>query len=135
MGEKRPRDQRRENSTASAWRVERGRGQHPGEGGWGCQRPVPGEWGQVGAACGQAGTEVGEGTHVWGTGPSCYGDTPLDNLFQQPLGTDPVGAPLLMGAEEAKVTLVLGPSMAFPLLCGLQALQTNRGLGRKSRKE
>lgn len=52
-------------------------------------------------------------------GPVAMETPPQDNLSQQPLGADPVGAPVLMGAEEAKVTLVLGPSLAFPLLRGL----------------
>lgn len=82
----------------------------------------------VGTAYGKAGIEVGEGTRVWGTGPSCHRDTP----HRQPFLTAPPWSRLsggqLMGSEEAKVTLVLGPCVVFFPFYGFQAFNYNRGL-------
>lgn len=90
----------------------------------------------VGAACGQAGIEVGEGTHVWGTGPSCHRDTP----HRQPCSTaSPWSRPSggqLMGAEEAKVTQSdWDPEWFFPSSMASRFLTIIGCLGTKSRKE
>lgn len=53
---------------------------------------------------------------MWGTRPSCHGDTPpIDNLSNTPPWSRPSEGQL-MGAEEAKVTLVLGPRIRFVCL-------------------
>lgn len=46
---------------------------------------------------------------MWGTRPSCHGDTPpIDNLSNTPPWSRPSEGQL-MGAEEAKVTLIWDP--------------------------
>lgn len=70
---------------------------------------------------------------MWGTRPSCHGDTPHRQPFS---ATPPRSRPRqgqLIGVEKAKVTLVLGPGAVgggggVPSV-GFHALNCNMGFG------
>lgn len=67
------------------------------------------EWGRVAVHVGRL-VEVGEGTLVWGTRPSCHGDTPHRQPFSATPRRSRPRLGQLMRVEKAKVTLVPGPS-------------------------
>lgn len=129
MGEMRPRDRRRGTGLLPGEEGEEGAA--PGTGGRGgvpAQCPVNGQ----ARGCMWAGRSPGGGgnTCVWVTGPGCHGDTPHRQAFSATPGSRPCGDQPL-GALEAKVTGHWDRG-GFPLLCGLQAVNSRRGLGRES---
>lgn len=67
---------------------------------------------RAGAACGQAGVEVRREHTCGALGPVAMETPPPDNLSNTPPWSRPSEGQL-MGAEEAKVTLVLGPRTRF----------------------
>lgn len=112
-GERRPRDREETNSAVCLERKERKGPEGAGREAGGCQCPALMNGAGGGAACvGRQESRWGR-EHVWGTRPSCHGDTPhrqpssIASLRSRPSGGQ------LMGAEEAKVTPVLGPGVLF----------------------
>lgn len=122
-----------ERDWASAWRGRRGGGsgwdREPG--GVPAQCPVNGQ----ARGCVWAGrARVGEGTRVCGSlGPVAMETPPIDKLSRQPLGADPVGASR-WGRWRPR-SRGTGTRGGFPLLYGLQAVNSRRGLGRESGEE